>query len=99
MHRTLTATLAAVALLLAACGGGETAPADGVETPADGGAAGGYDVADQPEAAAAVFVTPTDGDTIFALSNGHGEVSHTELVQLTGAAQLAAARAIVNSIL
>jgi hypothetical protein len=47
--RSITALLAVTALTLAACGG-ESAP-------------GEYSVADQP-AAAASFVSPTDGDTV-----------------------------------
>jgi L-aminopeptidase/D-esterase-like protein len=42
--------------------------------------------------------TPHDGDSIFALASEEGPVSRTELIQLTSAAQLVSARAIVNAV-
>jgi L-aminopeptidase/D-esterase-like protein len=42
--------------------------------------------------------TPSDGDTVFALSSGLGPVSTSELMQLSVATQVVSARAIVNSV-
>jgi hypothetical protein len=61
MSRALIAA-ALAALLLAACGDGDDAAA----TDADAGAVadGEYDVSQQPDDAAASFVSPTDGETV-----------------------------------
>jgi hypothetical protein len=58
--KRITALLAALALALVACGDNGDPGTD----PGDNGAdTNGYDVADQPEAAA-IFVSPMDGDTV-----------------------------------
>jgi hypothetical protein len=57
MRRTLAAAFAA-ALVLAACGDDDT----GTEPAADTG--DGYDVSQQPDDAAASFVSPSDGETV-----------------------------------
>jgi L-aminopeptidase/D-esterase-like protein len=42
--------------------------------------------------------SPVDGDSIFALSTERGSCSVTELMQLTTAAQVATARALINAV-
>jgi len=57
--KRITALLAALALALVACGDNGDMGTD----PPDNGADNGYDVSDQPDAAA-IFVSPMDGDTV-----------------------------------
>lgn len=75
MRRIIT-TLAVLALTLAACGDGDAGDMDDIDqTEADD-----YSIEEQPAAATASFVSPTDGDTVsspFSVELAAGEVELT----------------------